>query len=638
MAGCVAFDCFGAGQHVTQVTMAGVDWRESPGAAERVFDVFGVMRQLHELAWYLTEALALAAARPVHAELRAALDGVEALTREPADALLAADVAGRREAIGALLGKASELARAGVEGGPRRRERDRRGADLAGAELHGQDLRGTNLRGALLIGADLRRADLRRRGPGRRRSPRREPGRRRPARNPVRDRVPAGGRDTATRRRASRPRAPGRPIGRPWSPSCPRSGRRATEPPIRHTSLTSASEGSSMSISENLIANESVVIEAKKHWIAPARDSLIAAGMILLGLFLWYWNPSGDGILGFLWAAIAIARWVLLIGGIAWIVYNIVVWRTAEFAVTNLRVLRYEGLVQRRSSETLLTSVSDVKLNVGIVGKSLGYGDLQIFTQSGDAGADSFTSITKPAEFRNAMMTVKLQDQVASRPAPAPGTCARRHPRPHPSHRPRRPRAPRTRRRASSGWRSCGTRASSRPRSSRPRRRRSSPGCRSCRRHRRRSPTGRGGRTRPRAADRAPGARRTIRAQPGLQRGTGPASGHSPRAGPAASGAGARTERQGARIGPPVPEPDRSTGPRPSVARWNRLLAEPGSAPPTCQDYLPLAPPMARLPLRALPAALPLGCRSGAAPSGSSATRSARAASSASRASSDTVG
>ena len=161
MRGCVAYDCFGAGQHVVQDTMARVDWRESPGTAERMFEVFTVMRQLHELAWYLTEALALATARPVHAELRAALDGVEVLAGEPADALLAADVAGRREAIGALLGRASELARAGVEGGPRRRERDRRGADLAGADLRGQDLRGTNLRGALLIGADLRRADLR---------------------------------------------------------------------------------------------------------------------------------------------------------------------------------------------------------------------------------------------------------------------------------------------------------------------------------------------------------------------------------------------------------------------------------------------------------------------------------------------
>ena len=161
MRGCVAFDCFGAGQHVTQVTLAGTDWRESPGTAERMFGVFAVMRQLHELAWYLVEALALSAARPVHAELRAALDGVEVLTTEPADALLAADVAGRREAIGALLAKASELARSDVSGGPRGRERDRRGADLAGADLRGKDLQGVMLRGALLLGADLRRADLR---------------------------------------------------------------------------------------------------------------------------------------------------------------------------------------------------------------------------------------------------------------------------------------------------------------------------------------------------------------------------------------------------------------------------------------------------------------------------------------------
>ena len=161
MPGCVAYDCFGAGQHVIQVTMSGSDWRESPGVAERMFDVFTVMRQLHELAWYLVEALAMTAARPVHGDLRAAFDDVVALSREPADVLMAADTAGRREAIGGLLAMASELARAEVQGGPRRRERDRRGADLAGADLRRQDLRGANLRGALLIGADLRRADLR---------------------------------------------------------------------------------------------------------------------------------------------------------------------------------------------------------------------------------------------------------------------------------------------------------------------------------------------------------------------------------------------------------------------------------------------------------------------------------------------
>ena len=159
--GCVAYDCFGAGQHVVQATFAGQDWRQAPETAERMFAAFTAMRQLHELAWYLAEALAIPAARPVHRELRVALDGIEGLTREPAEALLDLDVASRRQAIGALLGKASELARAGIGSRTRRRAIDRRGADLAGADLRGQDLRGVNLRGATLILADLRRADLR---------------------------------------------------------------------------------------------------------------------------------------------------------------------------------------------------------------------------------------------------------------------------------------------------------------------------------------------------------------------------------------------------------------------------------------------------------------------------------------------
>jgi hypothetical protein len=174
------------------------------------------------------------------------------------------------------------------------------------------------------------------------------------------------------------------------------------------------------SVTGNLIANERVVFESKKHWIAPVRDSWIAALLILGGLALWVITPSGDGPLEFLWSLLGLLRWVMLIVGAGWIAFNVVAWQTAEFAVTNLRVLRYEGLVQKRTSETLLTAVSDVKLNVGLLGSRLGYGDLRVFTQSGDAGADSFRSITEPAEFRNAMMTIKIQDQQEARAAAAP--------------------------------------------------------------------------------------------------------------------------------------------------------------------------------------------------------------------------
>jgi hypothetical protein len=54
------------------------------------------------------------------------------------------------------------------------------------------------------------------------------------------------------------------------------------------------------------------------------------------------------------------------------------------------------------------------------VGKELGYGDLRIFTQSGEAGADTFDSITLPAAFRTAMMGGRVEAQVAARRRAAP--------------------------------------------------------------------------------------------------------------------------------------------------------------------------------------------------------------------------
>ncbi|MGW0736481.1 pentapeptide repeat-containing protein [Streptomyces sp. NPDC002851] len=156
--GCTVFDCFGAGQKVSQVTFGGRDWRREPGTARQMFAVFPVMRQLHELLWYVSEALELPGSGPVRGALREALDRTDRLTRAAADELAAADVPALRDEINALLLRSSELARADVPG----RKRNHRGADLIGARLKGANLRGASLRGALLIAADLRGADLRR--------------------------------------------------------------------------------------------------------------------------------------------------------------------------------------------------------------------------------------------------------------------------------------------------------------------------------------------------------------------------------------------------------------------------------------------------------------------------------------------
>jgi uncharacterized protein YjbI with pentapeptide repeats len=154
--GCAAYDCFGAGQQVSQVTFGGRDWRRDPRAAAQMCEVFGVMRQLHELLWHVTAALALEPAQAIHGQLRRALKATEAMTQRPADALLALDTEEHREEVNPLLLRASELVRAQVPG----QKRDYRGADLIGADLNNAGLKGANLRGARLIGAGLRRADL----------------------------------------------------------------------------------------------------------------------------------------------------------------------------------------------------------------------------------------------------------------------------------------------------------------------------------------------------------------------------------------------------------------------------------------------------------------------------------------------
>ncbi|GAA0595197.1 pentapeptide repeat-containing protein [Kribbella sandramycini] len=147
--GCTVYDCFGAGQEITR--RAGASWREQSG--QQMFAALPVLRQLHELLWYLAEALEHKATRSIHADLRAAADRVETAARTPD--LATVDVPAERAAVNELLLATSSLVR-----GNQPKKKDRRGADLIGKRLRGADLANANLRGAYLIAADLTNANL----------------------------------------------------------------------------------------------------------------------------------------------------------------------------------------------------------------------------------------------------------------------------------------------------------------------------------------------------------------------------------------------------------------------------------------------------------------------------------------------
>jgi hypothetical protein len=174
MRGCAAFDCLGAGQRVSQVTLGGRSWRTVPDTAADMFAAFAVMRALHEMLGYLVDAISRPQAGPLRDELSALQDEVTAMCQLGADELMHVPLTILHDRVAPHLTQVSlavrQASRASGQGpslrgadliGAKRPGADLRAADLRGAYLIAADLRGADLRGADLIGADLRDADLR---------------------------------------------------------------------------------------------------------------------------------------------------------------------------------------------------------------------------------------------------------------------------------------------------------------------------------------------------------------------------------------------------------------------------------------------------------------------------------------------
>ena len=179
-----------------------------------------------------------------------------------------------------------------------------------------------------------------------------------------------------------------------------------------------------------LLPGEEIVFETRKHWLAPIRDSLVAILLLLGAALLWWLSPDGEGFFGSVGGLMDLVGWGLILVAIAWIIGNIVAWLSANYGVSNLRVLCYEGIVRKHSSETLLASISDVKLTVPALGGLLGYGDLIILTASGVEGSDTFTTIKGAGAFRTALQSEQSRPRAAAAaatsavPAPSPAPSA----------------------------------------------------------------------------------------------------------------------------------------------------------------------------------------------------------------------
>jgi len=100
--GCVGFDCYGAGQRVTQELLGGASWRSSHEAAARAFTAYSSLLALHRLM--ATLAVAEATLSPQRAApLRARREQLDELCRTDDAQSGRLDIASLRSEVASLL-------------------------------------------------------------------------------------------------------------------------------------------------------------------------------------------------------------------------------------------------------------------------------------------------------------------------------------------------------------------------------------------------------------------------------------------------------------------------------------------------------------------------------------------------------
>lgn len=176
MKGCIGYDCFGAGQHVTQCIYKGETWQTSQEQSKEIFDVFVMVFQLYQIRYFLEEAMTVIPAKKLWSDIRNLIKENEALCNSRPQIILDIDIDNYRNKINNVLKQVCACIikcfnRSDNKGltdffGRNFKNRDMSGLDLSMKLLIATNFDSCIFNGTIFLGADTRdtnfsNADLR---------------------------------------------------------------------------------------------------------------------------------------------------------------------------------------------------------------------------------------------------------------------------------------------------------------------------------------------------------------------------------------------------------------------------------------------------------------------------------------------
>jgi Bacterial PH domain/Short C-terminal domain len=169
---------------------------------------------------------------------------------------------------------------------------------------------------------------------------------------------------------------------------------------------------------DSLLADgESITFRTRQHWLAPIIDARNPWAIFLVSLVVLVLSTNLDGGIRTIVGYLVLAGLVI---SIAWLVKVYWNWLSEDYIVTNRRVLKVEGIINKRSADSSLEKINDAVLEQNLFGRLLNYGDLDILTAA-DIAVDRYRMLNRAPQFKRMMLNEKHElEGEFGRPFPAP--------------------------------------------------------------------------------------------------------------------------------------------------------------------------------------------------------------------------
>ncbi len=169
---------------------------------------------------------------------------------------------------------------------------------------------------------------------------------------------------------------------------------------------------------DRLLADgERVRLRGRQHFLATILEGRLAWAIFIASLVLVLLTTALTP--GLLRDVFGIVGLVLLLIGLAWLIQIYLSWYAQDYVVTNRRVMKVEGILKKRSADSSLEKINDAVLEQSVLGRMLGYGDLDILTAN-EQSVDRLRMLSQAQTFKRTMLEQKhaLEQEGFQIPAP----------------------------------------------------------------------------------------------------------------------------------------------------------------------------------------------------------------------------